>query len=318
MAELLEADREAVQGSVNAPPVVRERGAAVQLMSGVARAILWAVGLLVLGVAVWEGYKALGRAFQDTVPGLGIKFPISTTDYSMPHTWDIAAAFMEPARRGQPATLLEFLVSQTWVTMREALIGLVIGGLLGVALAALFSLAAPIRRGLMPWMVVSQTIPLVALAPMIVIWGGQLGLPSWMAVSFISAYLAFFPVAINTLRGLQSPPMVQREFMVSIAAGRVQAFRLLRFPAALPLFFTGLKLAATTSVVGAIVGELSAGTGAGIGRSILNFTYYYSNGPEKLYAAVLVAAVSGVLFVQVINAGERVALRHRVAEGRPS
>lgn len=316
MAELLEVERETAPNSSSAAPGARQRSALAEIVGGVGRAILWAVGLLLLGVLIWEGYKALGRAFSDKVPVLGIKFPISTTDLAMPHSWDIAAALAEPARRGDPETLLGFLVAQTWVTMREALIGLVIGGLLGVALAATFSLAAPIRRGLMPWMVVSQTIPLVALAPMIVIWGGQLGLPSWMAVSIIAAYLAFFPVAINTLRGLQSPPMVQREFMVSVAAGRVQTLRMLRFPAALPLFFTGLKLAATTSVVGAIVGELSAGTGVGIGRSILNFTYYYSNGPEKLYAAVLVAAVSGVVFVQVINAVEHVALRHRATERR--
>lgn len=282
----------------------------------VARALGWTLGLLLVALAAWEGYKFLGQSLDDTVPGLGIDFPIATNDLAMPHTWEIFSALAEPARRGDPQTLLQYLLVETWVTLRESFFGLIFGAALGLGLAVLFSLAVPLRRGLMPWMVVSQTIPLVAIAPMIVVWGGQLGLPAWMAVTGIAGYLAFFPVAINALRGLQSPPMVQREFMLSVAASRWQGLTLLRFPSASPYIFSGLRLAATASVVGAIVGELSAGTGRGIGRSILSFTYYYSNGPEKLYAAVLIASIAGVIFVQAINLIERVALRHRVLEGR--
>jgi NitT/TauT family transport system permease protein len=170
---------------------------------------------------------------------------------------------------------------------------------------------APLARGFMPWVVASQVVPLVAIAPMIVIWGGKLGLPSWMAVTGISAYLAFFPVTINTLRGLRSPARVQVELMQSVAAGPVRAMGYLRLPAALPYLFAGLRLAATASVVGAIVGELSAGTGRGIGRAILTFTYYYSNGPEKLYASVFVAALAGIAFVQMLALLEFLTLRNR-------
>ncbi|WP_283134933.1 ABC transporter permease [Rhizohabitans arisaemae] len=267
------------------------------------------LAVLVLMAAVWEGYKALGQATGDRL--LGIPFPVATDDLSMPNVGTILGALVEPARRGDPASLGVYLLGEASVTLREAAYGLVAGSLLGLLLAVVFLHLAPVSRGLMPWLVASQTVPLVAIAPMIVIWGGKAGLPPWMAVTGIAAYLAFFPVTINSLRGLKSPPQVQTEFMRSVGASRGQLLFWLRLPAALPYVFAGLRLAATASVVGAIVGELSAGTGRGIGRSILTFAYYYSNGPEKLYAAVLVAAVTGILFVQVLNLIERFALRNR-------
>ncbi|MFF5249630.1 ABC transporter permease [Streptosporangium sp. NPDC000095] len=269
------------------------------------------VGLAVLAflAALWEGYKALGQATGDRL--LGIPFPVATDDLSMPHLGTILGALVEPARRGNPTSLGVYLLGETSVTLREAAYGLVAGSLLGLALAIVFLHIPPVSRGLMPWLVASQTIPLVAIAPMIVIWGGKAGLPPWVAVTGIAAYLAFFPVTINALRGLKSPPKVQTEFMRSVGAGRLQFLLWLRMPAALPYLFAGLRLAATASVVGAIVGELSAGTGRGIGRAILTFAYYYSNGPEKLYAAVLVAAVAGIVFVQLLSWIERFALRNR-------
>ncbi|HEY0696324.1 MAG TPA: ABC transporter permease subunit [Micromonospora sp.] len=262
-------------------------------------------------VGLWEGYKALGRAFGDVIPGTRVNFPVSTDDLSMPHVWSILSSLIEPARRGDPMSLGGYLVGETSVTLREAFYGLVAGSSLGLLLAVLFLHVVPVSKGLMPWLVASQTVPLVAIAPMIVIWGGKAGAPPWVAVTGIAAYLAFFPVTINALRGLKSPPKVQLDFMRSVGANRRQVLGWLRVPAALPFVFAGLRLAATASVVGAIVGELSAGTGRGIGRAILTFAYYYSNGPEKLYAAVLVAALAGIVFVQCLALIERMALRHR-------
>ncbi|MEU8172813.1 ABC transporter permease subunit [Microbispora hainanensis] len=270
-----------------------------------------AIGVVVVAllIAIWQGYKALGQATGDRL--LGLRFPVATDDLSMPGMGAILGALVEPARRGASTILGVYLLEEASVTLREAAYGLVAGSLLGLALAIAFLHLPPVSRGLMPWLVASQTIPLVAIAPMVVIWGGKAGLPPWVAVTGIAAYLAFFPVTINALRGLKSPPKVQTEFMRSVGAGRRQFLFWLRLPAALPYLFAGLRLAATASVVGAIVGELSAGTGRGIGRVILTFAYYYSNGPEKLYAAVLVAAVTGIVFVQVLNLLERFALRNR-------
>ncbi|WP_433046263.1 ABC transporter permease [Dactylosporangium sp. CS-033363] len=272
-----------------------------------------AIGVIALVAALWEGYKALGQAFDDVVPGTSIEFPVATDDLSMPHIGTILHSLIEPARRGDPTSLFGYLLGETTVTLREALYGLVAGSALGLLLAIVFLHVVPLSKGLMPWLVASQTVPLVAIAPMIVIWGGKAGAPPWMAVTGIAAYLAFFPVTINTLRGLKSPQKVHLELMHSVGAKRSQVLLWLRIPAALPFAFAGLRLAATASVVGAIVGELSAGTGRGIGRSILTFAYYYSNGPEKLYAAVLVSAVAGIVFVQLLGLIERFALRHRHA-----
>ncbi|WP_103504293.1 MULTISPECIES: ABC transporter permease [Streptomyces] len=267
--------------------------------------------VIALLAGIWEGYKALGQALGDRIPLIGLGFPVSTDDLSMPHLSSIIGALGEPASSGDSVSLGMYLVGETTVTLREALYGLTAGALLGLALAVLFLHVAPVSRGLMPWLVASQTVPLVAIAPMIVIWAGKADAPAWIAVAAIAAYLAFFPVTINTLRGLKSPPATQLEFMRSVGAGRRQTLLWLRLPAALPFLFAGLRLAATASVVGAIVGELSAGTGRGIGRSILTFAYYYSNGPEKLYAAVLIAALTGIVFVQALAVAERLALRNR-------
>ncbi|WP_344513357.1 ABC transporter permease [Dactylosporangium maewongense] len=275
--------------------------------------IVGSIGVLAVLAGLWEGYKALGQAFDDVIPGTRIGFPVATDDLSMPHLSAIVGSLVEPARRGDPTTLAAYLIGETTVTLREALYGLVAGSALGLLLAIVFLNVVPVSKGLMPWLVASQTVPLVAIAPMIVIWGGKAGAPPWIAVTGIAAYLAFFPVTINTLRGLKSPQKVHLELMHSVGAKRRQVLWWLRIPASLPFVFSGLRLAATASVVGAIVGELSAGTGRGIGRSILTFAYYYSNGPEKLYAAVLVSAVAGIVFVQLLGLIERFALRHRHA-----
>ncbi|MEQ7007069.1 ABC transporter permease subunit [Actinopolymorpha sp. B17G11] len=259
-----------------------------------------------LGVfGMWEGYKATG-----------LTWPIATDDLSLPHVWRIVGGLLEPARRGANESLGLYLLGEASVTLREALYGLALGATIGLVLAVLLAEVGLVRRGLLPWLVVSQTVPLVAIAPMVVIWGGKVGLPAWTAVTGISAYLSFLPVTINALRGLESTPIIQLELMRTCGARRLQTLWWLRFPAALPHLLSGLKLAATASVVGAIVGEISAGSGRGIGRSILTFTYYYANGPEKLYGAVAIAAVAGVLFVQTLNLVEALTLRHRDRSSR--
>lgn len=289
----------------------QRRSPALASMAARARGVLWFVLVIVVMAGLWEGYKALGQALGDTIPGTSLRLPVTTDDLSMPHLRDIVAALVQPARRGADQPLGIYLLTEATVTLREAGYGLLAGAAIGFALAVLLAELRTVQHGLLPWLVASQTVPLVAVAPMIVIWGGKAGLPGWVAVTAISGYLAFFPVTVNTLRGLQSPPAVQADVMRVAAAGRGQTLWWLRLPAALPYLFAGLRLAATASVVGAIVGELSAGTGRGIGRAILTFTYYYANGPEKLYAAVVVAAVCGIAFVQALYLIESVALRHR-------
>jgi NitT/TauT family transport system permease protein len=144
---------------------------------------------------------------------------------------------------------------------------------------------------------------------MVVVWLGGRGLPGWFSVSVIAAYLTFFPVAINTLRGLHSADPRALELMHSYAAGRWSTLWKLRVPASMPYLFAALKVSATACVVGAIIGELPAGIQDGLGGAILNFNQYYASSPNDLWATNLVAAALGIFFFLVIVLGEHLFVR---------
>jgi NitT/TauT family transport system permease protein len=262
------------------------------------RRALYFLAILAALIATWELYKVAWR-------GLGWSTPVRPTNDSMPHTWDMVDALFSPARRGGEDILLVILLRAAWFTLREALVGFLIGAVVGLVLALVFARSPLVERGFMPFVIASQTIPLIAIAPMIVIWGSQRDLPRWMMVSIIAAYLTFFPVVINTLRGLRSPPATSVELMRSYAAKPRQVLWKLQLPAAIPYMFTAFRIAATASVIGAIIGELPSGLGDGLGRALLNFMYFYISGPEKLYAAIIVSAFVGIAFVGVVVLVER-------------
>ncbi|HJU52610.1 MAG TPA: ABC transporter permease subunit, partial [Acidimicrobiia bacterium] len=255
--------------------------------------------LLVLA-GVWEGYKLL--------EGSGLPLPIRADDRSMPHLWDIVGSVFEPARRGSEESLGWVLTKASLVTFREAVAGFAAGSLVGLGLGLLFVRSPLAERGLMPWVIASQTIPLLAIAPMVVLWAGKYRLPLWMPIAALAAFLSFFPVTVNTIRGLRSPSPTSAELFRSLAASPSQEFRKLRIPAAFPYLFTALKVAAGASVVGTIVGELPSGLPDGLGRQLLTFSYYYSSGPEKLYAAVLFAVLLGLTFVAIVALIERLVI----------
>jgi len=271
------------------------------------RVLAFFIVVLVL-CAVWEGYKVVGQAFGDKFPGTTLSFPVRSDDKSMPHIWTIIGVLFQPARRGGEDILLVLLAKAALFTWREAAAGFVLGSVVGFALGALLGRFVLLERSLMPYIVASQTVPLLAIAPMIVIWGGRLNWPAWWSVALISTYLTFFPVTINTLRGLRSPNPTAIELMRSYAASDLQVLWKLRLPAALPYIFTALKISATTSVIGAIVGELPSGIADGLGRVLLTFSYYYISGPEKLYASVIGAAALGIMFAALVILVERLVL----------
>lgn len=281
-----------------------------------------AVALLVGG---YTGYKVVGRTWGDpwrSWPILGGWLP-ATDDLTMPPLSDVFGALTAPAQRGSTDTLAELILASAAFTLREAVVGFGAGVVIGLAVAVLLLRARTLERGLLPYVVASQTIPLVAIAPLVVIWGrGNLAwVPwewqDWMSVSLIATYLTFFPIAVNGLRGLQSPSPEAVELMRSCAASWTQTLRRLRFPASLPYLFVGMRVAATASVVGAIVGEISAGVRGGLGRLILDFASRYTTGPERLYAAVAGAAVLGLVTIGAIAVAERLTLRRRGVEVRP-
>lgn len=227
-------------------------------------------------------------------------------DLNLPHLQMIAEAFLQPARRNGELLLIRILADAGLYTFSEAIFGFIFGAFFGFVLGALFAHSALMERGLLPYVVASQTIPILAIAPMVVIWLGA----SALSVAVIAAYLTFFPVTINTLRGLQSPKTAEIELLRSYAANSWTIMWKLRFPASLPYIFTALKVSATASVVGAIIGELPSGIGDGLGRAILDFSSDYSlTSTPKLWASIVMAASVGILFFVSVNIVEQFALR---------
>ena len=164
----------------------------------------------------------------------------------------------------------------------------------------------------MPYIVGTQTVPILAIAPMVVIWVNPKlpgSLQGWGSVAVIAAYLTFFPVTINTLRGLQSADPRALELMRSYAAGRWRVLWKVRVPTSLPYLFSALKIAATARVVGAIIGELPSGLQDGLGGAILNFNQYYSIEPQKLWATNIIAAALGIIFFLVVVLVEKLVVR---------
>jgi len=273
----------------------------------VAMSVLAAVVLL---FGMWEGYKWIGQQTGDYWPGTSIELPASTDDLTMPHAMDIADELFEEVRDGRARLpLFLFLLKKGWFTLQEAAIGFTLGLTVGLSLAILMLRWRVAERGLLPWINVSQTIPLIALAPIIVTWGRQQDLPDMLSISLIAAYLTFFPVAVSALRGLQSPDSAHVELMRSYAAPWRTTLVKLRLPAARAYLFPALKIAATLSVVGAIVGEISIGTKTGLGRAILEYAQRYAVSPERLYASVIGAAVLGLLVFGLISLAEWIVMR---------
>ena len=275
---------------------------------------MFAVFVVLMGFA-YTGYKAFGEAVDDEQHDwavVGSVLPRSD-DLNMPPIPDILGAFGQ-LQSGTGKVLGRLLFEEALFTLREAAVGFAVGMVVGMGIAILLARWKPLERGLLPYVVASQTIPLIAIAPIVVIWGRKnvdfmpWEWQDWMSVSIIATYLTFSPVAVNGIRGLQSPNAEDLELMDSYAASWSQTLWRLRLPASVPYLFAALKIAATASIVGAIVGEISAGVGGGLGRRILLEAQRYTTGPERLYAAVIGSAILGVLVFLVITGAERLVL----------
>ena len=263
------------------------------------------LAVLVALWAFWEAFKVVGEATGCKVGNFQVN------DRTLPHVHDIVGQLFEPSRRNGPL-LIEVLWDSALFTAKEALAGFLLGAFIGFALAVVLVHSRLLQRGLMPYVVASQTIPILAIAPMVVVWVNPKlppDLRDWGAVAVIAAYLTFFPVVINTLRGLQSADRRAHELMRSYAASRWEILWKLRVPASLPYLFSALKVAATASVVGAIIGELPASIQQGLGGAILNFNQYYTAQPASLWATNLVAAALGISFFLAVVLAEKLVVR---------
>ncbi len=279
------------------------------------RTVLFVLALALVA-CIWELYKAVGPVEGGSV--LGIPIP-KTSDRAMPHTWDMVQRLGEPENRGGDQPIWLSVVGYAWYTFRLALLGLVMGAAFGVGIAVVMARFRFAERGLLPWVIMSQTVPLIALAPQVVSWSGKVDvfgweIPRWFAVCILAAFLSFFPIAVGTLRGLKSAPSAAVELMNSYAASWWETLIKLRFPAALPHMVPALKLGATLSVIGVIVSEISTGISGGIGRAVLSYGQAATGDPTKVYAAVFGAAALGLVLFGLVVLFDVIVMRNRPLE----
>jgi len=267
------------------------------------RGRLRALGFGVLGIlavaAMWELYKWL--APQDGVVIAGTRVLPRPTDLAMPHVWEMVGRLFEPttSQPGAPP-LWETVAQAALVSLGIAGVGWLVGTTVGIGLGLIMQLFRIAEYGLLPWIVLSQTVPLIAFAPVVRGWGSQIEIgswrwPQWLSVAVIASYLAFFPVAVGMLKGLQSPQRTHTELMHTYAASRWTTLRHVRLPASVPYLLPALRLGAASAVVGTVVAEVSTGYMDGIGRLLVAYAGQASGDPAKAWAPIFGAVAMGLI-----------------------
>jgi NitT/TauT family transport system permease protein len=220
----------------------------------------------------------------------------------LPAPHQILATFTDDVF-GYPVTSARSLVYHSWVTLSATVVGFLLGAVASVILATLIVHLRTLQKSLLPWIICSQMVPILAVAPIVIVVLGAIGIRGLLPKSIISAYLCFFPVAIGMVKGLSSPDPIQRDLMRTWSATSAQVFWKLRWPAAIPYLFASLKVAITISLIGAIVGELPTGAQAGIGARLLAGSYYGQT--VQIWAALLAASLLAACLVGLVGSTER-------------
>ena len=290
------------------------KGRAILSPQGRLLPVLTVVVLIILAwyvLAVALNY----RQVAERLDGLGV--PWSTGDlvsaaWSMdrpvlPAPHQVAAELWKTTADVAP-TSKRSLFYHAYVTASATVAGFLLGSLLGIVLSAGIVHVRTLDRSLMPWIIASQTIPILAIAPMIVVVLGNVGVIGLIPKAIISMYLCFFPVAIGMVKGLRSPDWLQLDLMRTYNANAWQIFWKLRVPASIPFLFSSLKVAIAISLVGAIVGELPTGASAGLGARLLSGSYYGQT--VQIWSALFMAAFLGMVLVYAIVGIERLTLSH--------
>ncbi len=271
--------------------------------------------LIVLGVLVVLWY--LAAIWLNTPWQLGIYERAGTTQWNWsqfvgdtwnqerpvlpsPHQvlielWNTTAAMAPTSKRS--------LVYHGWITLSSTLLGFVLGSLLGIGLAVAIVHNGASDRTLMPWLIASQTIPILAIAPMVIVVLNAVGISGLVPKALISTYLSFFPIAVGMVKGLRSPETIQLDLMHTYNASAAQTFFKLRWPSALPFLFTSMKVGVAASLVGAIVAELPAGAAGGYGARLLAGSYYGQT--VQIWSALFAAAILAAVLVIAVGVVER-------------
>ncbi|NRP70125.1 Bicarbonate transport system permease protein CmpB [Ensifer psoraleae] len=204
------------------------------------------------------------------------------------------------------------LIYHAWITLSATLLGFGIGAALGVLLAVGIVHNRAMDRSLMPWVIASQTIPILAIAPMIIVVLNAIGIAGLLPKALISTYLSFFPVVVGMVKGLRSPETIQLDLMHTYNASPAQTFWKLRWPSSMPYLFTSLKVAVAISLVGAIVGELPTGAVAGLGARLLAGSYYGQT--VQIWAALFMAAALAAVLVMIVGFAHTAVLKRMGAK----
>jgi len=286
---------------------------ACRLMAGKAGPII--VILLVI-VAVWYiGAYALNAPFQRDLDERGgvertftgfVAATMRQPKPTLPAPHQVAVDLYRTtilAKPWKPSSL----IYHGWVTLSSTLLGFALGTLLGIAIAVAIVHARSLDKSLMPWVIASQTIPILAIAPMVVVVLAAVGLRGLVPKALISTYLSFFPVTVGMVKGLRSPEPILLDLMRTYHASQAQVFWKLRVPASVPFLFASMRVAVAISLVGAIVGELPTGAAAGIGSRLL-FGSYYSQ-TVQIWSALIAASVMAAVLVSLVGVADRLVQR---------
>ena len=285
---------------------------------------IWPVTVILIGfLAAWYvGSYAMNAPFQRDLdrragetPGFA-QFVVKTMTQpkpTLPAPHQVAQSFFENTFL-RKVTSNRSLVYHAGVTLSSTLAGFAIGTLLGILIAVGIVHVTALDRSLMPWIITSQTIPILALAPMIIVVLAAIGITGLLPKALISTYLSFFPVAVGMVKGLRSPDVLHLDLMRTYNASRWETFWKLRLPASVPFLFASMKVAVAASLVGAIVGELPTGAVAGIGAKLLNGSYYSQT--IDMFSALVAGSIVAALLVAAVGIVGR--LVERGMGGRPA
>ena len=277
----------------------------------------FAVGIIVLGIVVvwYAGAFLLDAPFQRDLDRRGhvertfAEFVVATFNQpkpTLPAPHQVAVDTFDTTLLANP-TKPSSLIFHAWVTLSSTLVGFVSGTLLGILLAVGIVHLRSLDKTLMPWIISSQTIPILAIAPMVIVVLAAVGITGLIPKALISTYLSFFPVTVGMVKGLRSPAPIHLDLMRTYYSSRGQVFWKLRLPASLPFLFTSMKVAVAAALVGAIVAELPTGAVAGIGAKLLVGSYYSQS--IQMWSALIVGSIMAALLVSVVGIVERFVTR---------
>ena len=292
-------------------------------MTSLRQSLLPVLTILALIVLAWyAGAYALNAPFQRDLDRRAGETPtqwefvvrtMSQPKPTLPAPHQVAVNVFENTFL-RKLTSARSLVYHSWVTLSATLLGFAFGTALGILIAVGIVHVATLDRSLMPWIITSQTIPILALAPMIIVVLAAIGVTGLIPKALISTYLSFFPVAVGMVKGLRSPEIMHLDLMRTYNASRAQVFWKLRVPASVPFLFASMKVAVAASLVGAIVGELPTGAVAGIGAKLLNGSYYSQT--IDMFAALVAGSVVAMILVTLVGVAGR--LTERAMGARPA